>query len=127
MKYRIDRTMRTLVTGGAGFIGSHVADALVRYARESGRESRHAPVRAHEFDRRLRPRTNAEKNEIFTVGVDSAVTVRELADAVSRQFDIPCRIESLPVRHEVLHAFASHDKVRAVFAMPPFWARLMTP
>lgn len=58
------------------------------------------------------------KNEVFNVGADTAVTVRQLAEDVSRHFGIPCRIEALPARHEVLHAFASHDKVRAVFAPP---------
>jgi UDP-glucose 4-epimerase len=55
------------------------------------------------------------RNEIFNIGADTAVTVRELAEEVSRQFGKPCRIEFLPARHEVLHAFSTHDKVHRVF------------
>lgn len=57
------------------------------------------------------------RNEIFNIGADTPVAVRDLAEQISRLFDVPCRIESLPARHEVAHAFSSHDKARDVFAL----------
>jgi UDP-glucose 4-epimerase len=59
------------------------------------------------------------RNEIFNVGADTPVTVRDLATEIARLFNVPCRIETLPARHEVAHAFSSHDKARRVFGLPP--------
>jgi UDP-glucose 4-epimerase len=57
----------------------------------------------------------AARNEIFNVGADTPVAVRDLAEQVSALFGRPCRIDTLPPRHEVVHAFSSHDKARQVF------------
>jgi UDP-glucose 4-epimerase len=59
------------------------------------------------------------RNAIFNVGADTAISVRGLAERISALFSRPCEIETLPARHEVAHAAASHDRVRAVFAPPP--------
>ncbi len=55
------------------------------------------------------------RNEIFNVGADSVVSVRDLATEICRLFDVPCRIETLPPRHEVVDAFSSHERVRSAF------------
>jgi len=57
--------------------------------------------------------------EVFNVGGDSACTVNELARIVAAAMGVESRIEHLPARNEVKHAFASHAKVREVFDLPP--------
>jgi UDP-glucose 4-epimerase len=57
----------------------------------------------------------AAVNEVFNIGADQATTVLQLAEMVAVAFDTEPRIERLPARNEVQHAFASHDKVRSVF------------
>jgi UDP-glucose 4-epimerase len=54
-------------------------------------------------------------NETFNVGADQATTVLELATLIAAAFDTEPTIEQLPARNEVLHAFASHDKLQGVF------------
>jgi len=58
---------------------------------------------------------DAARNAIFNVGADTPVTVRSLATEICRVFDVPCRIETLPPRHEVVDAFSSHERVRSAF------------
>jgi UDP-glucose 4-epimerase len=53
--------------------------------------------------------------QVFNVGADQPETVLALAQATARAFGVEPRIEHLPPRHEVVHAFASHDKARRVF------------
>lgn len=60
------------------------------------------------------------RNDIFNVGADQPVSVRELAEEVCRVFECEGRLEYQPPRHEVLHAFSSHDKVRKVFGDTPY-------
>lgn len=55
------------------------------------------------------------RNEIFNVGADAPVAVRDLAEQVSALFGRPCRLDRQPARHEVKHAFSSHEKARRVF------------
>ena len=57
----------------------------------------------------------AARNEIFNVGADVPVTVREIAERVSALFGRPCRLDEQPARHEVKHAFSSHEKAARVF------------
>ena len=52
---------------------------------------------------------------VFNVGADRAATVIELARLVSREMGVPERITHLPARHEVVDAYASHEKVRRFF------------
>ncbi len=51
-------------------------------------------------------------NEVFNVGSDTTYTVRELAEKVAAAFRVEPRIQSLPARNEVQHAFSSHAKIR---------------
>ena len=53
--------------------------------------------------------------EIFNVGADTPCTVNELASLVAKAFGVAPRLQYLPAREEVLHAFADHTKARRVF------------
>ncbi|MCS7063083.1 MAG: NAD-dependent epimerase/dehydratase family protein [Methylacidiphilales bacterium] len=55
-------------------------------------------------------------NQIFNVGADQPYSVLELAHAVGRVFGVTPRIQHLPARNEVLHAYSSHDRVKTYFA-----------
>ncbi|GAB5403619.1 MAG: NAD-dependent epimerase/dehydratase family protein [Aureliella sp.] len=59
---------------------------------------------------------NSARNEVFNVGGDQAMSVIELAEAVSRLTGASEGIDFLPPRKEVLHAHADHAKAREVFA-----------
>jgi UDP-glucose 4-epimerase len=65
------------------------------------------------------PLVRAAYNNVFNVGADQPYTVKELAHAVADAFGVPCRIEHLPARNEVLHAFSTHEKVQRVFGVHP--------
>jgi UDP-glucose 4-epimerase len=53
--------------------------------------------------------------EVFNVGADTPMSLRELAGRVAAAMGVESRVEHLPARHEVQHAHSSHDKVRRVF------------
>jgi UDP-glucose 4-epimerase len=53
--------------------------------------------------------------ETFNIGADRPYTVNELANVVCATFGVEPDIEYLPARNEVLHAYASHEKVREYF------------
>jgi UDP-glucose 4-epimerase len=53
--------------------------------------------------------------EVFNIGADRPYTVNELAHVVAHAFGTEPKIDYLPARNEVLHAYASHDKVRSFF------------
>jgi len=55
------------------------------------------------------------RNEVFNVGADQPISVRDLAQEISHAFGVECKLKFLPARHEVLHAFSSHEKVRNAF------------
>lgn len=55
------------------------------------------------------------KNETFNVGADTPTAILDLAEQLSRLFDRPARFDFQPARHEVQHAFSSHERVRLVF------------
>lgn len=61
------------------------------------------------------PLIDATENETYNVGADRPVTVLELARIVSEAFGAELRVEHLPERHEVQHAYSDHTKARAVF------------
>jgi len=65
------------------------------------------------------PETPGATNEVFNVGADTPYQVIELAHKVAEILGVPPRIEFLPERNEVRHAFSDHSKVRAVFSPPP--------
>lgn len=54
-------------------------------------------------------------NQVFNIGADQPYTVNHLAETVARAFGVEPRIEYLPPRNEVKHAYADHSKVRRVF------------
>jgi UDP-glucose 4-epimerase len=56
--------------------------------------------------------------EVFNVGADTPHTVLQLAEGVARAFGVEPKVRFLPARNEVLHAFASHEKVRQIFSPP---------
>ncbi len=56
--------------------------------------------------------------QVFNVGADQPYTVLSLAMEVASAFGMEPRIAHLPARNEVMHAFASHEKVRRVFQPP---------
>ncbi len=55
------------------------------------------------------------QNQIFNVGADTPVSVRRLAEVVCEAMDVPADIQHLPARNEVVHAYASHQKIRDFF------------
>jgi UDP-glucose 4-epimerase len=59
------------------------------------------------------------RNQIFNIGADQFCSVYELARRVADAMGIEPNIVHLPSRHEVMHAYASHDKVRRVFGERP--------
>ncbi len=64
------------------------------------------------------PLVGASRNETYNVGADRPATILDLAGAVARAFGAEPRVEHLPARREVVHAFADHAKVRAAFQPP---------
>lgn len=58
------------------------------------------------------------RNQIFNLGADTPVTVNELAKEVGEVMGIEPEIRYLPARHEVVHAYAVHKKVRDAFDLP---------
>ncbi|MBM3778931.1 MAG: NAD-dependent epimerase/dehydratase family protein [Acidimicrobiia bacterium] len=54
-------------------------------------------------------------NTVYNIGGDQPCSVRDLAEAVGRALGATPEIRCLPPRPEVLHAFATHDRVRRVF------------
>jgi UDP-glucose 4-epimerase len=54
-------------------------------------------------------------NRVFNIGADQPYTVNELAREVAACFGVEAKITHLPARKEVVHAFSSHDRARAVF------------
>lgn len=53
--------------------------------------------------------------EVFNIGADQPHSVLNLAHVVAAEFGVEPQIAFLPERNEVLHAYASHDKVRSLF------------
>ena len=54
-------------------------------------------------------------NQVFNVGADTPYTVLDLAQTVAKAMGVAPTIRHLEARNEVLHAYASHDKVRQFF------------
>lgn len=52
--------------------------------------------------------------EVFNVGADRPHSVLELAHVVAHSFGVAPEIEFLPARHEVEHAYSSHEKAKAI-------------
>ncbi len=65
------------------------------------------------------PSTPAAFGEVFNVGADMPYEVGRLAETVSMTLGVAPDVRHLPARNEVVHAYSSHDKVRAYFECPP--------
>jgi UDP-glucose 4-epimerase len=61
------------------------------------------------------PLVEKARNEVFNVGADTPYTVLELAQEIATAFRVDCRVEHLPARNEVVHAFSDHAKIRGAF------------
>lgn len=61
----------------------------------------------------------AARRQVFNIGADTPVSVLDLAKTVQAAVGVTVPIEHLPPRHEVVHAYASHDRVREVFGPLP--------
>jgi UDP-glucose 4-epimerase len=64
------------------------------------------------------PLVPAARNEVFNVGADTPHSILELAEEIALAFDSEVKLEHLPARNEVVHAFSDHSKVRRVFEPP---------
>jgi UDP-glucose 4-epimerase len=62
------------------------------------------------------PMVESAYGEVFNIGADTPVTVLDLAHEVARAFNAEPKVEHLPARSEVVHAYADHAKAREVFA-----------
>jgi UDP-glucose 4-epimerase len=65
------------------------------------------------------PEVPAAAGRVFNVGADRACSVNELAGLVAEAMEVEPRIEHLPARNEVRHAFGDHAEVRRVFGPCP--------
>jgi UDP-glucose 4-epimerase len=72
-----------------------------------------APVIAGSLER------PAAWNGVYNIGADVPVSLNDLAAAVAHAMGVAAKVEHLPPRQEVVHAYASHAKVRAAFESPP--------
>jgi UDP-glucose 4-epimerase len=55
------------------------------------------------------------RNQIFNVGADERMSVKDLAGHVCRILGVKENLVFLPARQEVMHAHADHSRVRSVF------------
>jgi UDP-glucose 4-epimerase len=53
--------------------------------------------------------------EVFNVGSDKSYTVKRLAEVVAEALGVPCEVRHLRERKEVVHAYASHEKLARSF------------
>jgi UDP-glucose 4-epimerase len=58
-------------------------------------------------------------NQVFNIGADCPYTVNVLAQVVAEAFDTELNIKYLPARKEVVHAYASHEKVASILCAEP--------
>jgi UDP-glucose 4-epimerase len=65
------------------------------------------------------PFNNRAYGQVFNVGADTPYEVRVLAERVAAAMGVTPEIRFLDARNEVVHAYSSHDKVRAYFDCPP--------
>jgi UDP-glucose 4-epimerase len=61
------------------------------------------------------PTIEAARNQVFNIGGDEAMSVRQLADEVSRVMGVAPQLEFLAPRKEVQHAHCSHEPARRAF------------
>jgi len=56
--------------------------------------------------------------EVFNVGGDTPYSINQLIRVVAKAMGASPEITYLPPRHEVKHAFSSHEKAREYFDVP---------
>ena len=54
-------------------------------------------------------------NQVYNVGADTPYEVRTLAEVIGKEFGVTPKVNFLPERNEVKHAYCSHEKVRKFF------------
>lgn len=64
------------------------------------------------------PLVTAARNGVFNIGADQPFSVNELAREVGDLMGVEPRLEYLPARNEVLHAYSDHSLVESVFGTP---------
>jgi UDP-glucose 4-epimerase len=62
---------------------------------------------------------DAAWNQTFNIGSDRPYSLNELAALVASVMGVEPRVEHLPARLEVVHAYSSHARVREVFGDRP--------
>ena len=72
-----------------------------------------APIMAESIE------TPAAYNQVFNIGADQPYDINQLAEAVARGMGVEPNIAHVPARNEVVHAYASHEKVRRIFGERP--------
>jgi len=55
------------------------------------------------------------KNQVFNIGADKPYTVNELTKYIAKAMGTDIKIEYLPARKEVAHAYSDHTKVKKIF------------
>jgi UDP-glucose 4-epimerase len=65
------------------------------------------------------PQVPGATNGVFNVGADVPYSVNDLAREIAGAFGAPLKVNYLPARAEVLHAFSDHSRVREVFGETP--------
>ena len=64
----------------------------------------------------MSPFIKEAENQVFNIGGDESLTVKELAIIISGIFEIDLNIEYMPYRKEVAHAHCTHIKARTIFS-----------
>lgn len=72
-----------------------------------------APIIAHSIE------VPAARNQVFNVGADTPYTLNHLAQAVAEAMGVKADIAHLLPRHEVKHAYCSHEKSHRIFGEQP--------
>ena len=53
--------------------------------------------------------------QVFNIGADEPYTINQLIETVARVTGASPRVEYLPARQEVVHAYSDHEKVKKTF------------
>ena len=61
------------------------------------------------------PRNPRALNQVFNIGADRPYTINALAKMIASAMGVPMRVEYLPARNEVKHAFSDHKKLQQTF------------
>lgn len=63
------------------------------------------------------PTNPVARNEVYNLGADTPVSINELIQEVGQVVGVTPEVQYLPPRHEVVHAYAVHAKVRGAFGI----------